>query len=1122
MLKQLGRLIDKHPWLVIGIILIVTIGFSTLLPSIEFKTDFSDFMPEDEIVQASSRISDYFGQNQQVILLYAEKEQTDSVINSKALKEQFFVQEKLTENKDVASVFGISSIVDQICQLEFGEPFKNCSDEQLKIVVEDILEENGVTSIKLFDRDDENEEYDYKRNPKFDIGWDIDEIDIKNCYLDFGDEKVTFDIEVYDLSAFESKLKSPIPFSNVVEWYVDFENDIKPDERLNISYRLAAHFEPKHPLWELGKGPLKNIKTLYNNLLEQELFFSFKKEVYLWIKPLDQTMYFPVPLESGEINFDLNENLIKVDVSREELGWYGVAPRFGAYELPAKLTNFKCGTRYYQMPLLKLPWLRTVANTSYLFEKFYQIRERPILGDIAGRLMKRFVNLTWEDFDLLFELNEGDIPFPEQISLKDIEYSWINADSVPNVGESDKLLFYKPYLFKDLQISAKGLLSKDYEEGKKPSSCILILSINNTGSFEGNLEITNEILTQIKDFDGEYYYVTFDATGESVISTQINDVTSEANMIIMPMIFVIIALILFISFRKVSYVALPLVALVISTVWLFGTMVLLGIAFSTIAVAIVPLIMGLGVDYSVHISHNYREELARGKTPSEALKISVMEIGTAMFLAMLTTVIAFLSFLSGSVPPIRDFGLLLAIGITYTFITAITFQAAVRYVLDRKKEHLKNRKKKKFRLNIFMGKIAKKILKHQKKVLALLFVVTIFAGFGATQIKTGFDFNSFLPSDTPSLELYEKIQEEFPFSSQDVEYVLLEGDLATREALVGIMQTHKNLEDDTYVAKNADGSVKATSIYTIIIQAVNYNDTLIEEFNLNDRSLIPNRDGDVKRLYDYLYESPDFGFQTSSCLHRTKTGRYDAATISIYVDMVSQDPKSGDIEDDLQILSAELNDDLEDYGNVDAVVTGPMVITDKITISLTESQFLSTFISLILAAVVLIIIYRRPTLGLITMIPVLISIIWILGTMYFIGYDLNILTVTVTALTIGIGVDYSIHATERFRLVADKTGNIPAAVCETISRTGGALLIAALTTCLGFAVLIFAPIPPQVQFGVITAITILFSFITSVLLLPLLLARWAKWTKKRKGYIISSKPPEDGYLDDEHEDGSCD
>jgi len=173
------------------------------------------------------------------------------------------------------------------------------------------------------------------------------------------------------------------------------------------------------------------------------------------------------------------------------------------------------------------------------------------------------------------------------------------------------------------------------------------------------------------------------------------------------------------------------------------------------------------------------------------------------------------------------------------------------------------------------------------------------------------------------------------------------------------------------------------------------------------------------------------------------------------------------------------------------------------TTNLTSSQFFSTGISLLLAALVLIITYKNPTLGLIAMIPVCISIVWILGTMYYFGYILDIMTVTVTSMTIGIGIDYAIHATERFRLVADKTGNVDKAVCETISHTGGALLIAALTTALAFAILILAPIPPQQRFGIILSITICYSFLTSVLFLPLFLAKWAKWRKKKKGYIIS-------------------
>ena len=1113
MLKLLGELIEKHPWLVITVILLITIGFATLLPSLEMKTDFKDFMPDDETVKANIRIMEYFGQNQQMILVLIEKQQTESVTTPEALREQDYIQKQLNKNPDVISIVGLPTIVDQVCQLEYGKTFENCSNEEIKTALKDILEENNVTNIKIFNSDDPNEEIDYNRFPKLSKGKSADEIDIKNCYLDFNDENIIFTIEVYDLSFFESKFKSPILFTNCVEWYIDFENEIKPDERLNFSYKISAHFEPKYPLWEIGKGFFNNVKTLTEHLKNRQLFNTYNKEVYLWIKPKDQIMSFPIPLKSSEVELDLKKNQINIKIPREEIGWYGIAPRFGSFELPAKLTNFKTGTRYYQTPFLKLPWSRITANTSFLINKLNKIREKPRLSDIAGRLLEKISNYTWKDFDMFFNMTDENIPLPDQIALKDIEKSWINCDIVPDNGVSTTLLFYKPLFFKDLQTTAKGFLSKDYDKDSKTASCIMIIGVNNTGIYEERLRINKEVVNQLNKIDSTHSYVHVEGTGEGVISTQINDITSKANQVIMPMIFIIIIIILLISFRKISYVILPLFALSISIIWTFGTMVLLGIPFSTMAVAVVPLIMGLGVDYSVHLSHNYNSELARGKTPLEAIKISVIEIGEAMFLAMLTTVIAFLSFLTATVPPMRDFGLILALGIIYTFVTAITLQAAVRYLVDRNKKQFKKQKKKTLKINVSMGKLAKKILRHQKKIIATLLIVTFVTAAGAVQLKTEFDYNSFLPSETPAIKLYNRIQTDFPFSSQDQEYILLEGNVDAIETLRGLMKTHINLKDDIYITRKADGSLKTTSIYTIIQQAVNNNRTLIKKFNLNEKTYLPRSDRDVRNLYDYLYNDIEYGLLTKSVLHKKTNGRYDATVINIYITLIDTNGKNKAFNKKLETLNTELNEDIENYGsNVKAIVTGPLIITYKITSSLTQSQILSTAVSLVLAAIVLIVVYRRPSLGLIAMIPVMMSMIWILGTIYFLGYTLNVMTITVTSLTIGIGVDYAIHVTERFRLVADKTGNIKKAVAETISRTGGALLIAAMTTCLGFAVLIFAPIPPQVQFGIITSTTILFSFVTSVLLLPLVLARWARWSKKKKGYIISPTPADEKYL----------
>ncbi|GAF78927.1 unnamed protein product, partial [marine sediment metagenome] len=147
--------------------------------------------------------------------------------------------------------------------------------------------------------------------------------------------------------------------------------------------------------------------------------------------------------------------------------------------------------------------------------------------------------------------------------------------------------------------------------------------------------------------------------------------------------------------------------------------------------------------------------------------------------------------------------------------------------------------------------------------------------------------------------------------------------------------------------------------------------------------------------------------------------------------------------------------------------------------------------------------YRNPILGLITIMPVAICIIWIVGTIYFLGYSFNIMTIMVTSLTIGIGIDYAIHTTQRFRLTADKTGNVKKAVSRTIEHTGGALFIAALTTASGFGMLILAPMPPEQQFGIITSMTIIYSYIISIIVLPPVLMKWGEWRKRKKGFIIS-------------------
>jgi predicted RND superfamily exporter protein len=190
-------------------------------------------------------------------------------------------------------------------------------------------------------------------------------------------------------------------------------------------------------------------------------------------------------------------------------------------------------------------------------------------------------------------------------------------------------------------------------------------------------------------------------------------------------------------------------------------------------------------------------------------------------------------------------------------------------------------------------------------------------------------------------------------------------------------------------------------------------------------------------------------------------------------------------------------------------------------------------------------------LGLITITPVIFCVAWTLGTMYLVNIPLNMMTITIASLTIGLGITYGIHITHRFLedlknynsknhlmiqkrvgcpncgeivKVSGKPGEVIKVTCpscatlgkvtfkkpisttsyiddacrSTVTHTGTALFGAAATTISGFGLLVFALLPPLQQFGSITALTILYSFLASVFILPTFLVVWAKWKQKNK------------------------
>ena len=929
MLTLLGKTVEKRPKSIIMIVFLITIAFSSLLPTIEMGTSTEDFMPDDEVVSANQRISEYFGQSSEILMVFVQKQNAESVVTSQAIRETYKIQKALLDKDEIASSISIGTFIDMLCQMEFGDTLLNCTDQQITTAYTDLMINNRTDKLQVLDTNDPNEHTteDIKKS-----------VDIKNCHIIKNEKNYIFEIHVNNLQNVETELYPPPGNVNVTEWYISFENAIKPMFPLEIGYRISAQLasfsEIDYPKWIIGQ-PIKNLNKIRNLIQSPTIERSYTLTPYIWISLSDDGSEISITPEAANATFDFSKNKIIIEVPSKELEQFGIAPQFGSFELPAKLTNFTIGTRYFQTP-------KTMYSLTKRFEK---LQNRFITAMLTAGAMQNLTNTNKTDFNISSAID----------TTLGFTTAWLELDNAPNKGNSSNTFFIKPVMFEEAQSYALMFLSKDFQEEPGPSKTLMMFWLQDsfsTNDFDDmNVEQSNinkEIQQTLKNLDKEETHVSMMITGGGIISNEMNEATAQANSIIMPSIFVVICLILLVMFKRFSYVILPLVSLGISIIWLFGTMVLLGIGFNMMMVAIVPLLMGLGVDYSVHLFHNYKAELKQGKQPGKAIIASIQDVGMAIFLATLTTVIAFLSFLTAGIPPLRDFGVLCALGIIYTLVTALTFQTAIRFLLDRKKTTgLISKNTTKFSLDTTMDKISNFILKRRMIIYFSTICVTVIMASGVSQVETTFDMNDFLPEGNKALELMMDIGEFFPSASESQEYILIEGNVASVETLLGISATYENLRDDEFVTKTPNGDPKEKSVLSVIKDAMKDNSSLSAKYNLNSQG-IPSKDVDVVGIYDYLYNNIEYMSDIRNVLHRNGTV-YDATVIRIYTDTFSDDE---DIDSNTQYktLYNDLNQDMGSYGDADAIVTGTSSSMYTIMGSMTESQLISTLISILLAA----------------------------------------------------------------------------------------------------------------------------------------------------------------------------
>ncbi len=676
---------------------------------------------------------------------------------------------------------------------------------------------------------------------------------------------------------------------------------------------------------------------------------------------------------------------------------------------------------------------------------------------------------------------------------------------------------------------------------------LIIIDINASIPTKERKELANQIREDVDNTN--FKEIEAHHTSADLMAYDVDQASNQSMSLLGILIIFSIIAILWLNFRDGSYVLLCLATLIIAVVWTLASIIFLGMEFTALEIAVVPLIIGMGVDDAVHFSRRYLEERDNARkddhlVPSkdalkkeekkdigESIGITFKSIGMAIFLTSLTTAIAFLSNVSSQVVPVREFGFICALGIIYAFILTVTFHLAVRYWYDSYRlekgekdtgvDFFSNKKKKIIDLDAFMGKVADLIDRFPLTVIAVAILITLASVTQFTHIQTEFDVKEFLPPDFDTLETGTIINEKYEGGTFTTAYILVEDDdIAKVSTFHAIENTTLNVFNDEQFANPGKSLPLIDNILLVMDKAIEANDTLREEFgfvekdvkDLTRKHYVPGENATnqgIRDFLDYLYEnnsmmndiqSQSFRNATRKLIHRDEGGNFTATVIKVTVKTQSND--------DARQAHKELKADLQNFtAGQKASVTGYVILIVVTSDTLQESQIQATIVSVILAFIILLFVFKGDwKLSIIGIIPVIFSTIWILAFMVFSSWlhtasdatsfmpliTLNVLTVTVTALSVGLGIDFAIHVIERFRedLALEHTG-IKDSIKSTLEHTGSALLISALTTIVGFGVLVFSPMPIVRSYGLITATIIFFSLAASTLILPVFLMYWA-------------------------------
>jgi predicted RND superfamily exporter protein len=534
-------------------------------------------------------------------------------------------------------------------------------------------------------------------------------------------------------------------------------------------------------------------------------------------------------------------------------------------------------------------------------------------------------------------------------------------------------------------------------------------------------------------------------------------------------------------FRKLIWIIVPISSCFFSVVIMMGLLGLLGWKVTVISSNFIALMLILTMAMNIHMSTRFLQ--LRKSNPSKSnLQILTLTTGK-MFLpilyTVLTTVIAFLSLIFSGIKPIIDFGWMMTFGLITSFIITFTLLPTLLSFAPTKNMSVKEDEGSK--ITKFLGKLS---LNYQTPIFIVTIIVIGLSVFGISKLEVENSFINYFSKNTEIYKGMKLIDEELGGTTP------LEVILKFPEAKKEKTEEDDDFEDWGDESEQDDQKYWFTKDKIDTIASVhNYLDSLPQIGKVLSFSSII--DVATQLNNDKPLGTLEMGVLYSKIPESIKTDIIDPyisiedneARISLRIIDSQENLRRNDLINKINFdLENELGIEKEQYK-----LAGVLILFNNLLQSLFKSQILTLGLVMIGIFAMFMILFRNIKLSLIGVVPNFIAAFFILGIIGLLGIPLDMMTITIAAITIGIAVDNSIHYIYRFKEEFSKINNYKETLTTCHSTVGAAILNTSITIVFGFSILVLSKFIPTIYFGVFTGLAMLLAMISVLTLLPSLI-----------------------------------